>query len=310
MNSSAKDQTEALLAHIFSRNSLQRKRIEHFHATTPAAREGLEQFVSLYAPYLATAGLSWETVGDAYLTMVGQVGEARLHFMRTGNYPARDQTEAREQVYDRPEVMRPYMLGLAVSQFLWSHHFACKNFFERQAEALSSLRRILEVGSGHGWFTFRMLDLCPPTERLTVLDISPTSLELTKGLLRTLRPAAVDEIEFIEADLMTHERPEHYDFVVLSEVLEHVDDPAGTLTHLHAQLAPGGFLYLNTCANCPAIDHAYHFRSCREISSLVRECGYEVVEEAYLPSENLPPEELERRQLDVSYVAILRKGGR
>jgi 2-polyprenyl-3-methyl-5-hydroxy-6-metoxy-1,4-benzoquinol methylase len=305
MSLSAK--AEALLAHIFQRNSLQQKRIEAFHAATPAAREGLEHFVSLYSPYLQTAGLDWKTVGDAYLTMVGQVGEARLHFMRTGNYPARDQIEAREQVYDRPEVMRPYMLGLALSQYLWAHHFACKNFFEERIVAMSRPQRILEVGSGHGWFTYRMLELCKPSERFTVLDISPTSLDLTRGLLKALCPAEVGEIEFIEADLMRHERSEHYDFIVLSEVLEHVDDPEGTLRHLHKQLAPGGFLYLNTCANCPAIDHAFHFRSCREISSLVRECGYEVVTEAYLPSENLPPEVLEQRQLDVSYVALLQK---
>lgn len=298
---------DAVLAHIFARNSLQAKRVTAFHRAEPAARAGLEAFIALYSPYLATTALTWTDVAESYLTMVGQVGEARLHFIRHGAYPARDQEEAREQVYDRPETMRPYMLGLALSQYLWAHHFACKHFFERVITEMPSPERILEVGSGHGWFTGRMFELCPPTKGFTVLDISPTSLEMTQGLLRTLRPAEVEGIEFIEADLLTHERAGTYDFIVLSEVLEHVDAPELTLRHLYLQLKPGGFLYLNTCANCPAIDHAYHFRSCREISDLVRECGYDVVEEAYLPSEDLPEAEWARRELDVSYVAMLRK---
>jgi hypothetical protein len=44
--------------------------------------------------------------------------------MKTGSYPVQLSGEAFDKVYNNQVEMKSYMIGLALSQFLWPTHYA------------------------------------------------------------------------------------------------------------------------------------------------------------------------------------------
>jgi 2-polyprenyl-3-methyl-5-hydroxy-6-metoxy-1,4-benzoquinol methylase len=295
------------LDYIFRQKPRQRKKVLPFLERTPEAARALDDVISLYAAFLRSAGLEWKDVADSYLLMNDQMTYARLHFVKTGEYPTADGTDVAQEVYGNRGVMQKYMLGLALSQFLWPHHFACYRFFLNALGRVEKPDRILEIGSGHGLFTVRMLQRFDSFKAYDVVDISSASIDMSKGILRAVVPQRAGGVNFIHRDILDYVPDSPYDFISMSEVLEHVTCPAKLLARLHSMLASGGQLYLNTCANCPAIDHVYRFRDTRHIESLIRDAGFRVEAAAAYASEDVPPEVVEKQKLDTSYVALLRK---
>jgi len=93
-----------------------------------------------------------------------------------------------ESVYADLSVMKKYMLRLALSQFLWKHHFHLFSFYRTELAKVPPIRHALEVGSGHGLFLLEMLKSAHPLDRVDVVDISAQSLALSESLVATLRP--------------------------------------------------------------------------------------------------------------------------
>ena len=81
------------------------------------------------------------------------------------------------------------------------------------------------------------------------------------------------------------------------------------------RLAPGKTFALpdatrridTTCANCPAIDHVYLYRSVEEIQAHVREAGLKIVAELALPVGSIPRERWSAERVEVNYAAVLEK---
>lgn len=106
-------------------------------------------------------------------------------------------------------------------------------------------KTILEVGCGGGILT----------EALARLNANVTGVDLGEDVIRTAREHLEDhspdlknnvtyKIEPIEVHAKTNLN--HYDAVVCSEVLEHIDDKAGFLTHCVQTLKPGGSIFITT----------------------------------------------------------------
>jgi 2-polyprenyl-3-methyl-5-hydroxy-6-metoxy-1,4-benzoquinol methylase len=237
--------------------------------------------------------------------MVNEVIEARMEFLRRGAYPADSASAALGAVYQNPAIMKHYMLGLALSYFLWRHHQQLLNFFRDSLLACQPQGWALEVGCGHGLFLAELLDLAPGLQGLDVVDLSPTSIDMARSLVQCLGPAYADRIHFFLQDLYQWQSPRRYAFITLGEVLEHVEDPGSMLRALGRLLEPGGRLYITTCANCPAIDHVYHFKTVEDIRAVARGAGYRIVSELVAPSEERSEAELARFQIDISYAAVL-----
>ena len=98
---------------------------------------------------------------------------------------------------------------------------------------------ILEVGCGEGAVTER-LKITYPNSKITAIDITPRIGRLYRG--------SRCDVEFIQTDVrdVAKKKPEHYDFVVLSDVLHHVpiESRQGLLDSIRALLAPkGSFIF-------------------------------------------------------------------
>lgn len=115
-------------------------------------------------------------------------------------------------------------------------------FLIRSFEPFFNKGSLLELGSFKGDFTQRLLSRF---EDVTCVEASTLAIEEAKRKL-------TDKVAFVSAHFETVVLPRRYDNIVLTHVLEHVDDPVLVLRRVNAEwLAEGGRLFL-VCPNANA----------------------------------------------------------
>lgn len=290
---------------ISAENPLQRRAIERFVA---AEDERYWRFAEHVCSRLSERYLRDDAArmgaARAYNDLCRELNAEQFRFKKTGLYQIGSASAANAEVYSQAKRMREYVMGLLLSHLFWKSHYEMVVFLQ---EHLARIRtaRTLEVGVGHGLLLQQVAQRHPAAE-LTVVDISAASLDLAREILPAF-DLEVERIRFVHSDFLTADLPQHhYDFIVMAEVLEHVDDPAAFLRRARGFMAPGATMYMATCANCPAPDHVYLFRNVPAIRELVRSAGFEIDRELALPLERVPEEQWEKRRVNVNYGAILR----
>lgn len=296
---------KALVDQIATLNPLQGKAIEKFVATQDAT---YWSFAEAVCRTLSERFLRGEaeraTVARAYNQLCRELNAEQFYFKKTGVYRTQDAKDAERDVYSQAERMRTYCLGLMVSHLFWKSHWEMLRLLQRHLEA-RTVGRCLEVGVGHGLLAHEVLSRFPDAQ-LTALDISRASLDLARDILASF-DVDLSRVEFVQQDFLAPPADaQRFDLVVMGEVLEHVNTPAEFLRQARARLAPGGTMYLSTCANCPAADHVYLFKSVREIRDMITGAGLHIVEDLALPlEESVPPELWEAKRVNVNYAAIV-----
>ena len=96
--------------------------------------------------------------------------------------------------------------------------------------------RLLEIGCGNGGMT-RLL--APQVEWLVAIDVSTPSLA-------ELRALALPNVEVVEALVERYQPAATFDWIVMSEVLEHLRQPEEAIRRCVSWLAPGGTLLITT----------------------------------------------------------------
>lgn len=292
---------------IFEISPLQKKRLIAMLAKRDAVYfERAEEFAVRYGSYLVAQGLSVDEAVRAYLKMCHDMLTSQIKFIKTDRYPVAEATEAYHNVYSNESAMTSYMVGLALSQFLWKTHYEIYSWFrERIARASDRVSSYLEIGPGHGLFLLHALETLAPECGFTAVDISPVSIHIASSVVNALGPKG-RALKFIEADVMRFSPGTQFDYVMMGEVLEHVMDPARLLKQVrHLVSDSGGRLFVSTCVNCPSIDHVYRFYTVDDIRSLLRDCGFLILDEKVLPVEDLPMEEIVNRRITINYCAEL-----
>jgi SAM-dependent methyltransferase len=126
-------------------------------------------------------------------------------------------------------------------------------FYGRRFEAVMSALdaqpgdEVLEVGCGSGYYTRALLGL---GARVTATDLSPAYVEQA----RVLAPDAEFRVE--DAQKLSFE-DERFDRVLLTEVVEHVPEPARAISEAARVLRPGGVLALSTPSRRSPMNLAY-----------------------------------------------------
>ncbi|MBI4809579.1 MAG: class I SAM-dependent methyltransferase [Nitrosomonadales bacterium] len=132
-------------------------------------------------------------------------------------------TNGHKYAYDFDfDVMHPYMIK------------SFEPFFQKGS--------LLELGSFKGDFTRRLLSYF---DDVTCVEASTSAIEEAgKGL--------TDKVTFINSTFETAKLPRRYDNIVLTHVLEHLNDPVSVLQRINDEwLAEGGRLFL-VCPNANA----------------------------------------------------------
>lgn len=130
-----------------------------------------------------------------------------------------------------------------------SHNYAYNFDFDvmhkymvRSFEPFFRPGKLLELGSFKGDFTRR---LAPYFDDITCVEASRLAIEAAQAKLGT-------GVKFIQAVFEDVTLPERYDNVILTHVLEHLDDPVATLRRINQEwLSDTGRLFL-VCPNANA----------------------------------------------------------
>jgi SAM-dependent methyltransferase len=296
-----------LLGMIYQKAPLQKKKLERYlgEQTSSFFREA-EDFTVQYARYLDSQNIPFEYAVNAYLKMCSDMLRCQVSFMRLGKYPVKVSRETFDNVYNNPQEMKSYMIGLAISQFLWTSHYKIFSFLklalQNYAEHTTSY---LEIGPGHGLFLSEAVNILKKCKKYIAVDISPTSIEITKSIMQELHANDKLDISYYNEDMLSLSLEHKYDFITMGEVIEHVSFPERLLTQFYNLLTENGRGFISTCVNCPAIDHIYHFHSVDEIREMFSLCGLEILDERVCPVESLPMEEIIKRKITINYCAIV-----
>jgi len=240
---------------------------------------------------------------SGYKWMCKMIEAEELHFRRTGLYRNRSFSEVLESVYNVPEIMTLYMDGLLVSQVLWSNHIRVGNYFESQfVNTAKPGRRHLEIGTGHGL----MLALaCVVEGEFSGWDISADSIKITEACLK--RIGITRDVSLVRQDLFKSSSYETFDDIVISEVLEHIDNPHEAMKVVRDLLVPGGRVFINVPVNAPTIDHIYLFHSPEHVIDLVQRVGLEVEKMLSAPAAGYKEATARKLKAAISCAIIARK---
>jgi len=290
---------------ISEKNPLQKKRIRNF---LEKQNSDYWEFAEKLSATLNHSFLNDDSkrlqAANAYNKMCMDFLREQIRFRKTGVYRIDDASYAVEQVYDDINVMRYYMVGLLISYLFWPNHYELFRFFKNNLPSSAKVNSYLEVGVGHGLFTSSILK-CMPDVKATLVDISETSIKTAKEIMKTFQ-VDTENIEFIHGDyLKTNFTDMGFDFIIMGEVLEHVNNAPEFMMRTKGLLNQDGTIYLSTCANSPALDHVYHFKSADEIRNMIYEHGFRIIKDLALPAENVPPERWEAELTTINYCALL-----
>lgn len=256
---------------------------------------------------LKLAGERLPEVARHYRWTCDRLREEELHFHREGRYRLSTFAEAEAEVYGDAAYMERYMDGLLLSQVLWANHARSCDFFLRETPRhLDPGARLLEIGPGHGL----MLHLALREFGLsaaTAWDLSAVSIEHTRHALERLDGA---EAELGVRDLMSVAPGERaFELVVLSEVLEHLEDPFPAMRAVRGLLAPGGIVFVNVPVNSPSPDHLHLMESLDDARALLTETGFEIASEGAFATQDRALDRAIRQRVSVSVCMIGRPAG-
>lgn len=298
---------DTILSIIYHKSALQKKRLrKYLEKQDHAFFEEAEQFAARYLGYLSAHGITAEEAVNAYLQLCRGMITSQVEFMKTGRYPVKLSSTAYESVYSNPKRMTAHMIGLALSQYLWETHYSIFKFFGHAIQnRRERIRSYLEIGPGHGLFLDKAISCFSGSVKLSVVDISLTSIQITKSIVEYFRPDA--QVHYHQGDMLQLDLGEQFDFVTMGEVIEHVNLPCELLKKFRELLAPGGSGFISTCVNCPSIDHVYHFKDVSAVRDMFEECGLATEQEAVLPVEDLPMPEIVKKKITINYCAVVRR---
>lgn len=254
--------------------------------------------------YADKVGLGIDDLVKSYLSICNDTRKEQLYFAKKGEYRLSDVLDAQAQVYEDPNVMRPYMLGLAVTQIFWAHHQQLFGHFEKCMDDIN-FKNYLEIGPGHGLFMVEAIEKNPDA-KYTAVDLSETSIRISKDMLEIFL-GEDGKVDLLLADLFEWETDEKFDFITVGEVLEHVERPDVMMEKIGSFLTDDGYVWASTCANCPAIDHVFLFTSAQHIRDVLNDSGFKIVSEVVSETDTGIKDRAGNVVPTTNYAALLQK---
>jgi 2-polyprenyl-3-methyl-5-hydroxy-6-metoxy-1,4-benzoquinol methylase len=241
---------------------------------------------------------------ECYNLIVKDTLIEQFYFVRNKKYRYSSYEEVANSVYLNEDYMRKYMYGLGITSYLWVQHLKYNIFF-KETIPKNLKGKYIEIGPGHGHF---MLDAIEMTsyDHFVGVDISPTSLNMTKEILDNHTFKEGKKIDLILSDFLKIDNSQKYDALVIGEVLEHVESPIDFITKIKSITHINSYIYLTTCINAPAIDHIYLFDSVDHLEYIINQGGLVISSKMVVPYPGLSIEETVEKRLPINIALILK----
>ena len=284
-------------------NPLQAKKFEAFLKDCDTVYfERANRFFSQYEKLLSHLGKDFSYSIECYNQMMAEMLYERINFLETGNYSNSSFDDVRIKLYENPTAFEHHMHGLAIAQFVWLDQYQRFSFFaENLLRYKNNTANYLEVGGGHGLYLSEALRQFDGKTAFDLIDISPTSIEMSKVALDT------DRVNYILGNIEDGANGKSYDFITIGEVIEHLEEPRKVLINLREILADDGVIFITTPANAPMIDHIYLFRNADEIRALLADSGFIIEQEHSVYAENMEKNKAIKHKVPLMYAAFIRK---
>jgi len=297
----ANDLIAELVARIVASNPMQRTMLQ---SSLADLRSDERKQLLEYLEYCGDSGFDIDQLARAYNTITLDTLREQVYFQRNGKYRYSGFDEVAGNVYHNPSYMQKYMYGLAITAYFWANHREIYRYFEGVIPRRQG-GRYLEVGPGHGLFFLRAMALSQ-YDSYEGVDISDTSLEMTRALLSRQEHRDSNRWTLQHGDFLTASGlVGPYDAIVMGEVLEHVERPDLFLTRIRNLIRPGGFVFVTTAVNAPAVDHIYLFRTVAEVENMATTCGLNIVDKLVTGYPGCSIQETEQRRLPINLALAL-----
>ncbi|EAL8113503.1 class I SAM-dependent methyltransferase, partial [Campylobacter coli] len=262
----------------------------------------LENLIRFYL----NQGFSINKQANAYLLFLNDTLKEIYYFIEHGTYRYSTLKDVEDKIYFNHDYMENYMIGLAISNFIWDTHIAIRRYFIDLMQNNNIFGKYLEIGPGHGNFFLQSLKFGQFSELLGV-DISPTSCEMTKKIVSFNDHKAKQKCQFICMDFLEYDFNEQFDFITIGEVLEHVENPKNFLNKARKILSDDGNIFITVPINGPAVDHIYLFSHPDEVKNMIKNCELEIVKEEYFMANNYSLKKALETRNAIIMVALLKK---
>jgi 2-polyprenyl-3-methyl-5-hydroxy-6-metoxy-1,4-benzoquinol methylase len=259
-----------------------------------------------YIQYCAKENLTLDNIASCYDLVVRDTAREQMYFRRHGKYRHSTFQEVASSVYGDDNYMRQYMVGLALTAFLWPNHVAINRFIGEHLEKVKSAGSYLDIGPGHGFYMMKAMRVLRHCSYVGV-DISSTSVALTKRILGSSFFGDFGNYSIHQSDFLSWDTRDRYDVIVMGEVLEHVEDPERLLRKINEVASDEAHVFLTTCANAPEIDHIYLYRSVCEVDQQILDAGFLTRDRLIVPYQGKNLSECEKDGLPINVAYVLAK---
>ncbi len=293
------DMTIDFIKKVSARSELQNKYFDNWKATDSERRE-LDTILHFFVEIL---GYDMDYIVESYLFINNMVMEETYYFIQNGKYRNSTFEEVNKIVYDNPDYMEKYMMGLSISDYVWISHIKMLRYFKKCSNMFTG-NRYLEIGPGFGQYLVTAILSCD-IEKYHACDISRTSVDRCNRYLAYRNLS--DQCTVIEKDCFKYVSEDEFDCIVMGEVLEHVERPLLMLEKIYELLREGGHAFITTVINAPAVDHISLFESIEQVLNLAGDAGFTIVDHMYATEGDIPLEKAVIRKQAINIAMILKK---
>ncbi|MCI9462644.1 MAG: methyltransferase domain-containing protein [Lachnospiraceae bacterium] len=293
------DIVQMFIDQVSEKDELQNKYLRNW-SVTDSEKEELNIILTFFMEELH---YDLDFIVETYLFINNMVMEETYYFIRHGRYRYSTFAEVNKLVYDNHEYMEKYMMGLSISDYIWTNHIKMLRYFEKNSTIFTG-ERYLEIGPGFGQYLVKAILNCNFHD-YSACDVSKTSVEGTNRFLNYRNLAEKCTVQ--EKNFFEYTSDEKFDCIVMGEVLEHVEEPMQMLRKINDLLEESGKAFITTVINAPTLDHIYLFGSIEEVLDMAREAGFGILDYTYATEGDIALEKAKKRKQTINIAMILEK---
>lgn len=295
------DIVEKFITHVSNQSELQRKYLQKWNITE---KEKVELRIIL-SFFLEKYNYTLDYLADAYIFINNMVMEETYYFIKYGKYRNESFEEVNKEIYQNTKYMDRLMCGLTISDYIWINHIKMIRYYEKHLDSFRG-KKYLEIGPGFGQY-LKMSILKDNFDEYLAVDISPVSVKKCRDYLEYCGIKIDKKCNIIEKNFENLTINDKFDFVVMGEMLEHVEKPLNVLNKIYTLLNQNGKAFITTVINAPTIDHIFLFKTVKDVLDIVRNAGFKIEDYFCATAGDISFEKAEKKKKGINIALILKK---